>query len=147
MPLAAALVFVELVVAAEEVVDGALLTALTGPMIPPWTSSGSGALFTWAAAAWYSARVEDPSVGPLITPAMPSSQWLGKAQKNQIGFVSLIVIVNEFAFVPLVVVNRPLKKPWFTQGESNIDCVTECMGGEKMNSTLLPTAAVKLLGL
>ena len=78
---------------------------------------------------------------------MPSSQWPGKPQKNQIGFVSLIVIINEFVFVPLDVVNRPLKKPLFTQGAANDDCATECMGGEKMNSTLLPTAATMLLGL
>jgi hypothetical protein len=63
--------------------------------------------------------------GGLITPAIPSSQWDGNAQKNQIGFVSLIVRVKTFAFVPLAVLKAPLKNPVLfasgAHGESNED--------------------------
>ena len=43
-----------------------------------------------AAAALYAAR-ESPDAGGLTTPAMPPWQWVGVAQKNQIGLVSLTV--------------------------------------------------------
>ena len=69
-----------------------------------------------------------------MTPFMPDSQWLGVAQKNQIGFVSLIVRVKTLGFSPLpVVVIGPLQNPVplakGAHGESKVDWVTEWMGG------------------
>ena len=43
-----------------------------------------------AAAALYAAR-ESPDAGGLTTPAMPPWQWVGVAQKNQMGSVFLTV--------------------------------------------------------
>lgn len=66
------------------------------------------------------------------------------------GFVSLIVIVKTFAFVPLLVVMKPLKKPVLfangAHGESNDPSTTECSGAENTNSIELPVAAVMVLG-
>lgn len=61
---------------------------------------------------------------------MPVSQWLIVAQKNQIGFVSLIVRVKTLLFGPLpVVVIGPLQKPVplvkVEHGASKEDWVTE----------------------
>jgi hypothetical protein len=61
---------------------------------------------------------------------MPVSQWLIVAQKNQIGFVSLIVRVKTLSFGPLpVVVIPPLQNPVplvkGAHGASKEDWVTE----------------------
>ena len=63
-PFIPALFFVAVVVAAEDVeepVFEAVFTAFAGPMLPPWTTEGVGALETLAAAATNSASVEEPS--------------------------------------------------------------------------------------
>ena len=68
--------------------------------------------------------------GGLITPAIPDSQWPIVAQKNQIGFVSLIVRVKTLSFDPEpVVVIGPLQNPVplakGAHGASKEDWVTE----------------------
>jgi len=59
----------------DDVVD-----ELSVPWMRPWTVLGAVVPETLAAAAWYMARVFDPSAGALMTAAMPLSQWEGTAQ-------------------------------------------------------------------
>jgi len=63
-----------------------------GGSAPPLGLPGS-LVVAFFDAAWYAARVLPPPA--LITPLIPASQWPIVAQKNQIGLVSLISIVNE----------------------------------------------------
>jgi len=110
-----ALLVEELEAGALDVEEGVeLVAADAATMAPPERALGAATtelMFAALAAVPNSSIVCDPSVGPLITPTIPSSQWPGKPQKNQIGLVSLIVSSKTLAFVPELVVKPPLWKP------------------------------------
>jgi len=131
--------------------------AVATPWTPP-TAPGpvcDGALEPSAiAAAWNAANVLLPVVGALILPTIPRPQWDTCVQWNQMGCVSVTLIVK------IEDVTKPESKPAgdggfvvlsaarYVQGAANDDWVTECAReAGKKKLTMVPTGAVMLAGL
>jgi len=130
--LATTLVALELEELEEEpvsLVGPAVATAPTPPVTAPWSVSVGAELPRAMAADWNAAKVF-PVVGALILPTMPlTGQCVTCLQWNQMGFVSVMLIVKVEA-----VGTRPESKPpevpllaaKYVHGLANEDWVTEC---------------------
>jgi len=131
--LATTLVALDLVVPEEEpvsLVGPAVATAPTPPVTGPLSVSVGAELPRALAADWNTSKVF-PVAGALILPTIPvTEQCVGALQWNQMGFVSVTLIVNVAGLVtrpesnPAAVLELLAAK--YVHGLANEDSVTEC---------------------